>query len=387
VKHCVAKMLPLFLLAFSLSAAAHTRPLPHATVRRAIDAAVQPLMRQYAIPGMAVGIIVGRSSCVFNYGLASLNPPRRVTGNTLFEIGSVTKTFTATLASYAQVTGHLSLSDRISQYLPSLRGSPFGRVTLLELGTHTAGGLPLQVPANIHTDGQLLRYFRAWRPACAPAACRTYSNISIGTLGLVAAKSMNGSFGELMLRDIFSPLGMTSTFLTVPPSRLSDYAEGYISNGRPIRMDSGELSEEAYGIRTTAADLLRFLQANMSPGSTQLGRAIAATHAGYFRAGPITQDLIWEQFPWPVSLPRLLRGNSPAMIFNPMPATAITPPEKPSDAVWLDKTGSTNGFGTYVVLIPSRHVAIVMLANRSYPLGARVTAAYRIVTALSRQIQ
>jgi beta-lactamase class C len=386
VKHCVAKLLPLFLLAFSLSAAANTRPLPTADVRRAVDAAIQPLMQQYAVPGMAVGVIVGRSSYVFNYGLASLNPPRLVTSNTLFEIGSVTKTFTATLASYAQVTGHLSLSDRTSQFFPSLRGSPFGRVTLLELGTHTAGGLPLQVPENIQTDDQLLRYFRAWRPTCAPATCRTYSNISIGTLGLIAAKSMDDSFGELMQRAIFSPLGMTSTYLTVPPSRLSHYAEGYTSNGRPIRMDSRELSEEAYGIRTTAADLLLFLQANMNPVSTPLGRAIAATHTGYFHAGPITQDLIWEQFPWPVSLPRLLQGNSPAMIFNPMPATAVTPPEKPSDAVWLNKTGSTNGFGAYVVLIPSRHVAIVMLANKSYPLSARVTAAYRIVTALSRQV-
>lgn len=379
-----------FFLAFCLSAfAGSAPPLSRAGVRRTVDAAVQPLMKQYAIPGAAVGILIGPGSYVFDYGMASLDPPRPVTPRTLFELGSVSKTFTATLVSYARVTGHLSLADTTSQYLPSLLGTNFGRVTLLELGTHTPGGLPLQVPHSIHTDAQLLRYFRSWRPTCPPGTCRTYSNIGIGTLGLIAAKSMNGSFSSLMRRDIFRPLRLRNTYLEVPGSEFPDYAQGYTSSGRPVRLAPGELSMEAYGIRTTATDMLRFLTANTGELrlSPQLRSAILATHTGYFRAGPITQDLIWEQFPWPVTLPSLLRGNSPAMILDATPVTAIRPPRKPIDAVWLNKTGSTNGFAAYVAFVPSLRLGIVILANKDFPIDARVTAAYRILASLSAAAQ
>ncbi len=387
MKRRVPKLLPLFLFLGLSGVGASARGISPAVVRRDVDAAIHPLMRQYAIPGMAVGIFAGGRPYVFNYGWASLHPRRPVTGTTLFEIGSVTKTFTATLTSYAEVTGHLSLSDPTSRYLPSLRGTPFGKVTLLELGTHTPGGLPLQLPETVQTNDELLAYLHAWRPTCVPATCRTYNNIGIGTLGLITARSMSGAFPELVQSDLLQPLGMRSTFLMVPASRKTDYAEGYTQDGKAIRMTPGELSEEAYGIRTTAADMLRFLRANMDPDQRDpLGRAIAATHTGYFRAGVLTQDLIWEQYSWPVSLPTLVQGNSAAMVFNPVPAKAITPPEKPSSGVWLNKTGSTNGFGAYAAVLPSRGLAIVILANKSYPLDARVTAAYRILTSLSRQM-
>lgn len=354
-----------------------------------MDAAVQPLMKKDGIPGMAVGIVVGEKSYVFNYGLAAKNPPEPVTRTTLFEIGSVSKTFTATLTSYAQVTGHLSLQDTTSRYLPSLKGSPFGGVSLLNLGTHTPGGLPLQVPDNIRTDDQLMQYFRKWRPTCQPGTCRTYSNVSIGTLGLIAAKSMNGSFESLMEQFVFRPLGMSSTYLQVPDNRMRDYAQGYTKDDRPIRMAPGELSEEAYGVRTTVGDLLRFLGANMNliHVNSALQRAITDTQTGYFQAGEMTQDLIWEQYPYPVALETLTAGNSPQMALNATPVRAITPPEKPRKDVWLNKTGSTNGFGAYVACIPSRRVGIVMLANKNYPNQDRVAAAYSILQGLSGNTQ
>ena len=67
----------------------------------------------------------------------------------------------------------LSLSDPARKYLPVLQGSPFGTVRLVDLGTHTAGGLPLQVPDAIRDFDQLMRYLNAWRPAYAPGTRRT----------------------------------------------------------------------------------------------------------------------------------------------------------------------------------------------------------------------
>ena len=84
-------------------------------------------MAKDGIPGVAVGIAIGGSDFVFDYGVASKQSRRPVTRETLFEIGSVSKTFTATLVSLAQVEDRLSLSDDTAKYVPYLRGSPSGR--------------------------------------------------------------------------------------------------------------------------------------------------------------------------------------------------------------------------------------------------------------------
>ena len=115
-------------------------------------------MLNYSIAGMAVGLTITGKEYIFNYGVASRATRKPVTNDTLFEIGSISKTFTATLAAYAQCTGTLSLADKTSKYLTSLQGSKFGDVTLLNLGTHTSGGFPLQLPENIRTEGELMKY-------------------------------------------------------------------------------------------------------------------------------------------------------------------------------------------------------------------------------------
>src|SRR5215831_8949021 len=87
--------------------------------------AVRSLMEREGIPGMAVGIVCNGQSYTFNFGIASGATGKPITDRTLFEVGSVSKTFTATLSSYAQVSRQLSLADPASKYLPVLRGSHF----------------------------------------------------------------------------------------------------------------------------------------------------------------------------------------------------------------------------------------------------------------------
>src|SRR5690606_22197737 len=102
-----------------------------------------------------------------------------------------------------------------ARYVPALNGKPAGALTLLELGTHTAGGLPQQVPDAIHDDATLIGYFDAWRPASVPGTQRVYSNVGIGTLGWITAKAMKRDFAELMERRLFPALGMTHTYIDV----------------------------------------------------------------------------------------------------------------------------------------------------------------------------
>ncbi|RKP48173.1 beta-lactamase [Trinickia fusca] len=356
-----------------------------ADLRQAVDATIQPVIAKNSIAGMAVGIVVGDKHYVFNYGVASTETKQPVTDDTLFELGSVSKTLTATLASYAQVSGDLSLSDPTGKYVPALRESKFGAVSLLELGTHTPGGFPLQVPDDVKDNEQLIGYLKQWQPTYEPGTYRTYSNLGIGMLGSVTARSMGRDFTSSMEQQLFPALGMRHTYIDIPAARKPDYAQGYTKQGAPVRMSPGVLSAEAYGVKTTAADMIRFMQANMSmiELDAKLQRAVTATHTGYFTAGPMTQDLIWEQYPYPVALKTLLEGNSPHVIFNAIPATRITPPKAPSSDAWINKTGSTNGFGAYVAFVPEKRLGIVILANKNFPIEERVAMAYKILTNLT----
>ena len=357
-------------------------------ISRVMDSVIRPLMQEYEIPGMAVAVIVDGKSYFYNYGVASLKTRQPITDKTLFEIGSASKTFTATLASYAQVKGKLALSDNASKYLPSLRGSSFDNVSLVNLGTHTAGGLPLQVPDAIYNDDQLTDYFRQWQPSYAAGTYRVYSNSSIGMLGMIAARSMNEPFDDAIEKKLFPMLGITRSYINVPSDQMKDYAQGYTKQGAPIRLNAGILSSEAYGVKASAPDMIRFVAANMGmvKVDSELQRAINETHTGYFRAGEITQDLIWEQYPYPVELKTLLAGNSAEMAYQATKVTALSPPLQPQANAFINKTGSTNGFATYVAFVPGQKLGIVMLANKNYPIAQRVSAAYQILTRLGGRV-
>jgi beta-lactamase class C len=354
-------------------------------IENIVARATGPLMQQYGIPGMGVGIVRGGHSYVYDFGVMSKATDKPVASDTLFEIGSVSKTFTATLASYAQAIGRLSLSDHASKYLPALRGSSFDHVSLLNLGTHTPGGLPLQVPDDVKDEGELMRYFRDWKPTYAPGTFRTYANPSVGMLGMIAARSLNGSFDALLERRVFRVLGLRHTYLHVPEAEMTHYAQGYTSTDLPTRMAPGVVASEAYGVRATVGDMLRFVEANLGLVSIDddLQGAITATHTGYYELGSMTQDLIWEQYHYPVDLVDLLAGNSSKVSLEANPVVRIDPPSQPQDEVLINKTGSTNGFGAYVAFVPGRKIGIVLLANKNYPIDARVTAAYQILTQLT----
>ncbi len=347
-----------------------------------VNGAVRPVMNHYDIPGMAVGVILDGKSYVFNYGRMAKEGSRPITGNTLFEIGSISKTFTATLATYAEANGYLALTDPAGKYVPALQGSAFGDVEIVHLATHTPGGFPLQVPENVKNEQQMLRYFKEWQPAYLPGTHRTYANPSIGMLGYITAHSMNGDFATLVEQKLFRPMGMTNSYINVPRDRMADYAQGYTKDGKAVRMSHGVLSSEAYGVRTTAADLVQFLKANMNlvPLDEKLERAIRDTHAGYFRVGEMTQDLVWEQYDYPAELPALLEGNSQRTSRPALAVKRITPPAPSREDVLINKTGSTNGFGAYVAFVPQKRMGIVILANRYYPNEDRVKIVHELFT-------
>ena len=350
-----------------------------------VDAIIQPLMSKYQIPGMAVALSVNGQHTFYNYGVASKATGQAITPTTLFEIGSLSKTFTAALASYAHGQGKLQWSDQASHYLPSLKGSAFDRISLLNLATHTSG-TPLFVPDAVTNNEQLMAWYRAWQPTAPIGSQRVYSNLGIGLLGLITAQSLHKPFSEAMEQDLLAPLGMKHSWVKVPENQMAEYAQGYNKLDEPVRVTPGPLDAESYGLKSGSADLLRWLEINMAttavPPTWQ--QAIADTHVGYYQAGEFTQALMWEYYPWPTTKAKLLAGNSSERIMKGFNAKPITPPHAGPEQAWYNKTGSTNGFSTYAVFIPGQKTALILLANKWYPNDARVEAAYELVQRLTK---
>jgi beta-lactamase class C len=367
--------------------AASSHAADQCKIKDTVDQVIAPVMEKYTIPGMAIAVIVNGQRCFYNYGVMSKDTGQGITSDTLFEIGSVSKTLTATLATFAQADGKLALSDSASKLLPALRGSSFDNISLLNLATHTAGGLPQQVPDQIHTMDQLMEYYKNWKPKYAAGTARTYSNPSVGLLGMIAAKSMRVPFDEAMEKQLFPALGMTRSYINVPADHMSRYAQGYTTKDIPVRMTPDILAHEAYGVRTTTADLIQFIGVNLEPKQLdpKWQRALGDAQLPQFQAGAMAQSLMWEQYPFPVKLEQLLEGNAGTMAFDDHKVSSLPSPPRQQANVLINKTGSTRGFGAYVAFIPAKKIGIVILANKSYPNAARVTAAYQILNQLASQ--
>lgn len=355
-------------------------------IEAAVNAAVVPVMQQQNIPGMAIAITLEGRPHYFNYGLASKETGDTVSKDTLFEIGSVSKTFTATLAAYAQASGKLSLSDKASHLLPALRGSAFDNISVLQLGTYSAGGLPLQFPSDADAADKMLGYFKQWKPVYAVGSQRLYSNPSLGLFGYLAAHSMGQPFDEVMEKTLLPKLGLEHTYLKVPQALMAQYAQGYNKDDKPVRVGPGALDSEAYGVKTSAADLLRYVEANIQPSSLEgpMQRAIATTQTGYYKVGEMIQGLGWEFYNYPASLDTLLAGNSSQMVYEPHKVQWLNPPLAQPASALFNKTGSTSGFGAYVAYVPSKHIGIVILANKNYPNPERIKIAHAVLSALTR---
>jgi|SRR5471030_125166 len=367
---------PLTLLSASVSAA---------TDKADMDKIIQPLMKKFGVPGMTIAVSENGKHTFYNYGVASKQTKNPITNTTLFEIGSLSKTFTATLAAYAQGQGKLSFADPASRYLPTLKGSAFDHVSLLNLATHTSG-LPLFVPDDVTNTQQLMAYYKNWQPKHPIGTYRVYSNLGIGMLGMITANSLNVSFADAMEKQLLPALGMTRTYVNVPQDHLQDYAQGYNKADKPVRVNPGPLDAESYGLKSNSLDLIRFLDANMQVSTIDAPwkKALSDTHTGYYQASVFTQDMMWESYAYPPKRDQLVTGNAAGMILEGMPATAITPPQPGTPENWYNKTGSTGGFSTYAVFVPSRKIAVVMLANKWFPNDDRVKATYAIMQTLDK---
>ncbi len=351
-----------------------------ADIEREVQAAAQEFLGRTSAPGISIGLLTRSGRHLFQFGQSHPGSNQAVTEGTLFELGSISKVITVILAELAVGEGAIRWDDAPGRHVPEVSGRGTDQITLLHLATHCTGGMPLQFPPHVKTRADAAAWFRDWMPPARPGTVRSYANPSIALLAVVVARALGGEFARLAQQRVLEPLGLSGSFYDIPAGEMPRYAQGHSADGRAIRLGRGVFATEAYGLRSTASDVLRLLEAHMGRVETpqSLARAMQATQLGRYRSGPLTQAAVWEWFPAPASLEIVQAGSSDAMVFRANPATPLNVPTSPPQGALVNKTGGTGGFGAYAAFWPDRRRAMVILANRNHPVSERLAFAGRL---------
>lgn len=238
--------------------------------------------------GIVVGVIDPQGSRTVAYGRLNQGDPRTLNGDTIFEIGSVTKVFTSLLLSDMVQRGEVALADPVAKYLPSDVKVPErgGRViTLVDLSTHTSG-LPRMPsdfnprdPANPYADyttKQLFQFISSYQLTRNIGSQFEYSNLGGGLLGQALARRAGTDYEALVRSRITVPLGMSSTGITLSPEMKARLAIGH--NDKLAAVPNWDLPalSGAGALRSSANDMLIFLGANLGFVKSPLAPAMAA---------------------------------------------------------------------------------------------------------------
>jgi CubicO group peptidase (beta-lactamase class C family) len=289
MRYTLASVLALILAAGSMGAEEPGPPLPDEEADRTIVAVIEDRIDQHhGRFGIVVGLQDGRGGRVFSAGQA--RDDVQVDGRSLFNLGSVTKVFTATLLADMVARGEVGLEDPVDEFLPPGVRAP-GRngkkITLLHLATHTSG-LPTS-PGNSPSreDGRpgyvgysvdrLYAFLASYSLTRDPGSEFEYSNLGMGLLGHVLSLAGGKPLEELIRERICRPLGMSHTAWreTLSAERGSRLTEGRYSNGEPApHWVMPPVLAGAGGMHSSADDMLKFISANLHPDSTALAPAI-----------------------------------------------------------------------------------------------------------------
>lgn len=374
----------IFIFFIANSASAYSEKKHPGKINQIVNKTIQELMKKNDIPGIAVAIIYQGNPKYFTYGVINTEHHIPVTEYSLFEIGSVSKTFTGVLGGDALARGEINLNHPARCYWPALIDSKWNNINLLQLATYTEGGLPWQIPDHVTNESSLLDFYNSWQPDWEPGAKRLYGNSSIGLFGILAVKPSGMSFEEALKTRVLQHLKMNNTWVNVPEEHQQHYSWGY-SNNKPVRLLPGILAAKTYGLISTIRDMANWVQANMTPekvNNETLQQGIKLAQSRYWRTGSMYQGLGWDIFNWPAEPGVVIYCSNRKVALEPQTAVAITPPVSLVKSSWVHKTGSTRGFGAYVAFIPEKQIGIVLLANKNYPNADRIKTAYTILNAL-----
>ncbi|MCR8561296.1 beta-lactamase family protein [Mucilaginibacter sp. BJC16-A38] len=321
-----------------------------------VDSVARTYIQKANTVGLCIGIIKDGKTSLYGYGETVKGTGRIPDGNNFFEIGSITKTFTATLLAWYVNEGQVKLTDPITMYLPdsvavnqSLKG-----ITLLNLINHTSG-FP-SIPDNLketvtdpfdpykdYTKQMMYSYLKTCRLTTAPGEKYAYSNLGVGLLGAILQYVSGKPFEQMVAQIITRPLGMLSTAQYLNPLISPRFVSVYNSDGLPTIAWDFDVLAACGALRSTANDMLKYAKANMHPGTDSLSKAILLTHKITFTKD-VRIGLGWH----------VINVNSIPYYFH---------------------NGGTYGSNSFLAFNAEKNIAVIVLSNAyepTDPVGAGI---------------
>lgn len=262
--------------------------------------------------GVAVGIVAKDGTRrVIAYGPnAGVQP---FDGNTVFEIGSITKTFTAAILADMVKKGEVALDDPVEKFLPSgtvIPSKDAKKITLLDLSTQSSG-LP-RMPTNFtpkdgnnpyadYTVQQMYDFLKSYQLPRGVGEKYEYSNLGVGLLGHALSLRAGKSYEELVTERVLKPLKMNDTRITLNASLQKRLAPGHGIDGKVVANWDLPTFAGAGALRSTVNDMLSYIRANADSTSKPLGATLAMTHFERHAASSpnLTLGLNWHRLKGP----------------------------------------------------------------------------------------
>lgn len=318
------------------------------------------LIENKTLQGVSIGVIQNDVSTTEHAGRLQPDAETPPDDQTIYEIGSISKVFTALLLADAVVRGEVTLETPISQLLPKDVSLPNGAgevITLKMLATHTSG-LP-RIPVEIPTDNYVNPYSRygeadLWNTLrrvkldFEPGTRANYSNLAAGLLGTLLARKAGRTYEQLLTERITGPLGMKDTCIELNEGQRRRFAPPFTANGELGNHWDFDALVGAGGIRSSLTDMMRFARAMLHPAETPLQRSI---------------ELAWSKQDVAATLPGLASGGQ---ALGWMVA---------GDGATRWHNGMTAGFHSALFVNRELGIAVIFLSNRSTPVGTQLTEA------------
>lgn len=257
-----------------------------------LDLWIEEQRLYHQVPGIAIGIVYDQELVWSKgYGFGDLEKKTPVTPTTLFRIGSITKVFTATAIMQLRDQGKLRLDDPVSKHLPEFEiQNPFPdapEITIWNVLTYTAGlpregAFPYWTDHEFPTRKEILSALASQTLIYSPGTTYKYSNLGVALLGVIVEEASGESYRDYIENHIFSPLGMTNSFVDPPTDKVGPLATDYLQrqpDGSRQIMDyyeTGGMSPAA-AIVTSVRDMAKFAALNTREGNSTADGEVLST--------------------------------------------------------------------------------------------------------------
>jgi serine-type D-Ala-D-Ala carboxypeptidase/endopeptidase len=378
-----------FLNGKSYEALAQPQPISSPTEEELLPSTVLLNQVEERMPyiSIVIGIVSPNGTQVYSYGNISKENSTNVNGDSIFDIGSITKTFTTTLLVDMVKRGLISLDDPIENYLPNNVKVPMynGRtITIENLATHTSG-LP-DFPAGwnrnqSYTNEQVYNFLSNITLQTEPGVFANYSDFGMGLLGHILAIKSGISYERLVKDRILNVLGMDSTGIamnstnvTYPDILKSRLAVGH-SGGEEVALEFiPEALQPAGALYSTANDLMKYLSANLGLINTKINDILEETH------------LIRAEY----QQPQATRATAELFSSNKSLSTSYVGLgwfiDTDLGAEIIQHSGSIDGYSSFIGFNPDKQVGFVELCScegADMPMEVRESLASFITTTLT----